>query len=231
MSKKIYIAGSSASFSNPISVETDGVNEFINFGGSLINASQGSVSMWVKILASPATNARIFSSAGSGFWAFGHDSLGTNEYRFFIFNGAKRVSGTVTLSLNTWYHIVCSWRNPGNVKIYVNAVPSAGVAISANVSSVTTAFYVGGANLADHNSNCRVNLWEAWNIQLSDAECTELYNGGTPIDPSTHSAAANLTHSYRSGNGDTYPTITDHTGSSNGTMTNMEAGDFVSDAP
>lgn len=37
---------------------------------------------------------------------------------------------------------------------------------------------------------------------------------------------------YRMGDGDTYPTITDNgSGGNNGTMTNMDAGDIVSDVP
>ena len=37
---------------------------------------------------------------------------------------------------------------------------------------------------------------------------------------------------YRMGDGDTYPTITDNgSGGNDGTMTNMDAGDIVSDVP
>jgi len=71
-----------------------------------------------------------------------------------------------------------------------------------------------------------------WNKELSLAEVTEIYNGGAPTNLLAHSAAANLVGWLRMGDGDTFPTLTDNsTGGNDGTMTNMEAGDIVNDAP
>ena len=62
-------------------------------------------------------------------------------------------------------------------------------------------------------------------------EVSDIYNSGAPLDLTTLSSNTNLQSWWRMGDGDTYPTITDNKGSVNGTMTNMESGDIVSDVP
>ena len=70
---------------------------------------------------------------------------------------------------------------------------------------------------------------------LSAAEVTQLYNSGVPTnlaaDEGGYASSADLTHWWRMGDEDTYPTITDNAGSINGTMTNMTSGDIVEDVP
>jgi len=78
-----------------------------------------------------------------------------------------------------------------------------------------------------------------WNKALTSAELLEVYNSGVPIDLLTDTgnyvSSSNLQGWWR--NGDTagasvYPTITDDsTNSNNGTMTNMDSGDIVTDVP
>lgn len=71
-----------------------------------------------------------------------------------------------------------------------------------------------------------------WSSAFTAAEHLELFHGGTPTSPYAHSKKATLLHFYRMGDGDTYPTITDRKGSSNGTAQNMSgAGVIVADAP
>jgi len=62
-----------------------------------------------------------------------------------------------------------------------------------------------------------------WNKGLSSAEWVELYNTGRPNDARNHTQGVlkSLKHFYRMGDGDTYPTLIDLTGSANGTATNM----------
>jgi len=70
---------------------------------------------------------------------------------------------------------------------------------------------------------------------LTAEEITTIYNSGTPIDlqqdGGDYSSSANLTHYFRMGDGDTYPTIQDQVGSLDGTMTNMVSGDIEEDVP
>jgi hypothetical protein len=69
-------------------------------------------------------------------------------------------------------------------------------------------------------------------VELSAAEVSELHNGGIPTYPDTLSSSASLIGWWRMGDGDTCPTITDHSPTgAHGTMENMEAEDFVPDTP
>ncbi len=70
-----------------------------------------------------------------------------------------------------------------------------------------------------------------WNIELSQAEVTELYNAGSPDDPNNHSQSAACIHWYKFGDLDSFNTASDSIGTVDGTMTNMEAGDIVAVVP
>ncbi len=234
MSKLIVYYGATASFANPLSTQFDGVNEYVTHAGSLVSASAGTIDLWVKVLSFGSGAARMIFSDSGGYIQLQQILSATGQYRFGIFSGGARYSGTVTLILNTWYHLVCVWSSGVVPKLYVNKTLYAGPVVAGAIGDVTLPFSTGGlAAIATTHSNIVLNLWNVWNKAFTQAEVDELYdtNAGKPMNPNLHSAAANLTHYYRSGNGDTYPTITDNKGSSNGTMTNMEAGDFVSDAP
>jgi hypothetical protein len=75
-----------------------------------------------------------------------------------------------------------------------------------------------------------------WDDVLTDDEVTAIYNSGVPIDLTSNSgnytSSGDLEFYLKMGDGDTYPTVTDH-GSEreNGTMTNMTSGDIVTDVP
>lgn len=78
-----------------------------------------------------------------------------------------------------------------------------------------------------------------WNKALTSAELIAVYNSGLPIDllsdAGNYVSSSNLQGYWR--NGDTagtsvYPTIEDYSSNSNdGTMTNMDSGDIVTDTP
>lgn len=230
MSEERRYYGGTASFSNPRCIEYDGVNERTAHGGNFIPATEFSISFWIKLLAFPAFQARYFSDTG-GFYYVECSSAGTGNYSFNQ-NGSTAVNNNTTpLILNTWHHVVLTRKNGVTTKIYQDAVfiaASGGTGLS--IPNVTNAFQFGGIAAAGFSVNMRIHLWQVWNVALTAAEVTELYVPNK--NPATHSQAANLRHTYRPGNGiDVFPTIFDGTGVANGTMTNMEAGDFVSDSP
>lgn len=70
-----------------------------------------------------------------------------------------------------------------------------------------------------------------WDIDLRPDEVVTHYNSGTPLPLLSEPLQSNLITSYRMGDNDTFSTITDNAGSNDGTMVNMEAGDFVTDTP
>jgi hypothetical protein len=67
---------------------------------------------------------------------------------------------------------------------------------------------------------------------LTAAEVAWIYNGGVPCDLTAGGAPSNLVGFWRMGDGDAFPTITDHAAvPHDGTMTNMEASDIQNDSP
>jgi len=86
----------------------------------------------------------------------------------------------------------------------------------------------------NQNSGGETNLWAGnldearfWNTNIGIAGITADYNLGAPTTPDSTGLVSN----YRMGDGDTFPTITDNKGGNNGTLINMEAGDFQEDVP
>jgi hypothetical protein len=86
----------------------------------------------------------------------------------------------------------------------------------------------GGSSLFLGNID-EVSIWDAI---LTDTDISNIYNSGTPNNLAVHAKAANLQAWYRMGDGDTFPTVTDNSSNTNdGTMNNMDSGDFVTDVP
>lgn len=217
-------------FTNLLSTEFDGVNERVSFGAAsgLIGASEFSMGMWIKLLAFPAANQIIWADSLGRLSLQASDAAGTGNIRFFHFGGGN--SNIVNVPLNTWTRLDLTKKTGSQSLLYKNAVSGAG-ANGVNTDTLAGTFTLGGIATAGFSTNIRVNMFEVYNLYLTQANVTERYNGGVPTNALASSFAANLTHYYRMGNGDTFPTITDRKGSVNGTMTNMESGDFVTDAP
>ena len=66
---------------------------------------------------------------------------------------------------------------------------------------------------------------------LSNADVLAIYNGGAPTDIINTPQNATLTNWWRMGDVDAFPTLTDQRGTDDITLTNMIAGDIVTDAP
>lgn len=90
-----------------------------------------------------------------------------------------------------------------------------------------------GASAAYFNGD--IDEVSIWNKELNQSEITELNNGGTPTDLSTHSAESDLTSWWRMGDEATWDgsnwTVPDQKGIKDGTSVNMEEADRVADVP
>lgn len=158
-------------------------------------------------------------------------------------NGSNQRQRTSSVNVfdNTWKHCVWTY-SAGTIKLYVNGTEDTGITSPANdaVNSInvnTDALYHGGyKNAAETDFDyagrmCEVTLW---NIALSQAEVTALYNGGKPGNIATHSATANCVGWWKLGNGDDVTSadgVLDSKATRHGTGRNMEAGDIKTDAP
>jgi len=143
-----------------------------------------------------------------------------------------------------WHHIVMTNERDGGIggtsttKIYWDGdlkATKTGTGIISGAPFVETDVqsYIGGQSNGWNDFNGNIDEVAFWGNTVLDADAvTILYNSGVPIaldsDSGNYDNSANLTHWWRMGDGDTYPTITDNEGSINGTMTNMTSGDIVS---
>ena len=151
---------------------------------------------------------------------------------------------TKWLNTAAWVHLAFTVSTPGGngtasvAKIYLDAVEVLSVTATVTQSDYSAArCSVGGAinygTKPYENSIDEVSWWD--DVALDATAITAIYNSGVPIDLSTNSGnynnSSDLVHWWRMGDGDTYPTLQDSVGSLDLTMTNMEAGDIVSDVP
>jgi len=238
-------AGGTPAFTNTLSTTFDGVDDFVDCGdndnlsfGDGSTDSPFSVSAWVKIGQTSAQG--IVTKYGS--------TTATREYLFYTTGGKIRLlfidanngannfaTGTTSLSINTWYHVACTYDGRGGstayngMTLYINGV-SESVATSGGsytaMSNTSQSVEIGKYSTNELLGN--IDEVSAFNTELSQANITDIYNLGTPTDIS---AMSGLVSWWRMGDGSTYPTINDAAGSNNGTMTNMSSANFVTDVP
>lgn len=255
-----YFLASSA-YINTYSMQFDGVNELINcqdagnfsFGDG-VSSSPRSISLWVKfnsVSVGPTLIAKddgdsqrewgigIFTATGA-ITAFIKGNLtGTIQI------GRSTPTGTVTTG--TWYHIVMTYDGSTastGIKIYRNASrqdnqnSNAGTFVAAVAGTEPVTIGARGAVGAGRTNflNGNVDEVSVWTKELSQAEVTELYNGGSPMDAQSHSAIADLFYYNQMGDGATFDgsnwSLPDVQGNvAAAASINMELGDRVTDVP
>ena len=238
------------SFTNLYSCDFDGVDDRLNAGANV------SLGMNTTAAAQPVSFSCWFkSSAGSGavnlwwtdnwfapYWSYSTiamDSAGTILLQLQKGTWGKLTVSTAGWNDGNWHSLVYTWDATGphysNIDtgstFYIDGSVEAhvrtGSIISAVVPAGVTRFFRGYSGLAIIGDEISI-----WNKELSSAEVTELYNSGTPTDLSTHSATADLEGWWRNGDGDTFPTILDHSGNGfSANMDNMSASDIILDVP
>ena len=166
-------------------------------------------------------------------------------------SGGSEVSMTLrcdtAVTANNWYHIVYTYdlgSATDSIVGYVDGVKfehggSGGAAATLTTTGtwsapVTTSCKfivnnpqqaVGTANFDEFSADEIATFDEV----LTQAQVDDLYGDGTPGDAAVVSSY--VTGLWRMGDGDTHPTITDHSGNGNDlTMTNMASDDFVTGA-
>ena len=142
-----------------------------------------------------------------------------------------------TTPTGTWYHVAATFGS-ATLKLYVNGdlegnttentTNGGTVVLGANDDVVD--LEIGRGN--DHNGNCFNGYLDEiglFNIVLSDAQIEDIYNGGTPNDLS---GISGLVAYYRMEEGaGTSVVNTANSGTADGTLTNMESGDWTTTVP
>ncbi len=188
-------------------------------------------SMWV--MAGPGINKNIFAmwedvATNNRAWLFSTQADGKLRT---IFSWDKTSFSLHKTNLAvfdySWKHIMISFAS-GVQTVYVNNVLQTmdqTIAWGGGVAGLGAAdqqLLIGAKNPAaptadDAPGGC-VSNFSMWNIVLSSAQRTELYNNGSPANLVSHSAYANCTNWWRMDQTDTLPTLSD---TKNGTGSNM----------
>lgn len=240
-----------SNFDNGQSLNLDGTNEYVIVPdvAALDITNNLTVAGWVKInditsatwfcLASKwgadgakswlvdFTNGSVTPASNAGAVWFQVSSDGNAA-------GSLKVTSDTELSSNTWTHVVCTFAS-GTAKIYINAVSStlntAGSA--ATIFSSSSDVWLGNDNGGVIGAG-KIDEVSIWNVALSAAEVSELYNSGNLYDISTHSQYSNCvalwrfeSDSHHSNSGG----IKDAKSTNHGTGQNLESGDLQSDTP
>jgi hypothetical protein len=227
-------------YTNDLSTSFDGVNDYVDFGDThqYDTSDAFSVSLWAKVQNTAAQRV-FFSKSTNDSNVWGYNLQHTSAGKLFIHmrsDGKLRShTFTSTIPINTWMHLVLTYAGGANIngaRVYLDSVvedtPPSGNLAPSWLSGQS--FYVARRSTSFH-LNGNVDEMTVWDKALTSLEVAELYNMGIPTDPTEHSAASNLQSHYRMGDGDTFPTITDQQGTADGTMTNMDSGDFENVVP
>ena len=229
--------GGATPFPNAKSILLDGSDEYATISGASDLAITGDVtiSLWFKSASLPGSGAfdymfQLTAVAGAGYdRAVGIRGTGSdaqiiaNTYG----SGWDAPWTNTSIAADTWYHVAVIFTS-GSAQVYFNGADKGSKSVTTNSGSYT-ATNIGGMRYSAANYfNGNIDEVAVFASALSSSDITAIYNSGTPTDLSDLSPVG----WWRCGDGDTYPTLTDHgSGENNATMTNTESGDIVSDVP
>ena len=244
-------APSGASYENLYSLDFDGVDDYVNCGSdaSLRPTAAFTANIWFKLNdnESSATMRIVGNWADSGFF-IRWDAKRVQT--FLRVNGVSQVnktgfnkfkSGQHYFRANGW-HMVTLTFDGEFINLYIDGalensgggIPTIDLGSTGNTIDQASSDMILGRHTSS-NSQFLSGLLDEGTIfgkALTPTEISSFWNSGTPTDLSGES---DLLGYWR--NGDTagtsvYPTIEDYSSNSNdGTMTNMDSGDIVTDVP
>ena len=235
-------AGGGGGFTNTYSLDFDGMDDFVSTGLDLSFATVPnlSISYWIKTDTTLTNFASYFpigvnvSYAGGGYNYSAGRLYKTGTGLVVLIQGAGSSNGSTALNDGNWHHIIQTYSDNGNntsrVRIYVDGdtTPEADLASTLSYGPLTSNLFIGARNAsADRGFPGSVD-----EVCILDRVVTPTEIVTLSTAPTVDLTSLNPIAWYRNGDGDVYPTITDNgSGGNNGTMTNMDAGDIVSDVP
>jgi len=235
-------------FANLYSLSFDGVDDYVNLGdsndfsfGNGSTDSPFSISMWVKLVdgvtqgfmakSSPSQKEYHILTSGSGLLRFRlyDDSTG----------GYIQSQMDAAASTSSWVNYVFTYDGSGNetgINIYADnsllAQTQARIGTYTAMENTTADLRVASSEQNYFYLEGNTDEVALFNIELSSSQVTDIYNSGTPTDLTSHTGLIGYWRNGDTAGTSVYPTITDDSSNSNdGTMTNMDSGDIVTDVP
>jgi len=230
-----------AEFPNSLSTNFDGIDDLLD-GGNIFNFdidTAFSIGMWVKPQNISADRI-LFSKAGASPYFRGY-MIRHEATTGALFMQMRTPAQTRTHTFDTaltagnWQFVVFTYSGGSNISgasTYRNAVKNTSLPTGTLSGTLLEGqpFQIGSRNSTLYFSG-NIDEITVWNKELTPAEVTELYNGGSVFDPSDHSATLNLVSLYRMGDSDVFPIVTDNVNNNDLTMINMASNDFEMDVP
>lgn len=228
-------------FQNLKSLDFDGVNEAVNMGNNYDPDDPSDPftwSFWVKF-DDFATQRHIMSKMGGGA-VYGVGIYITTAGKILVQHRAPSQLRSHTfapvLTAGIWYNLTFTYSGNNNMngwRMHTNGVieantPSSGALT--NSSSNTGDLLLGRRGSSFYYKGKMQNV-SRWDKSLSEAEVSEIYNSGTPLNLGDHSAVANLTSWWKLNDESNFPTEEDAIGSVDGTLENMATTNYESDVP
>lgn len=234
------------SFTNTKSLLFDGVDERVEVGSisELLNVASFTISGWVKYNSFTTGQNRWlgFFDSFTNCITFSVSNVG--KVYFLICNGSTAygyINVTNTITLNNWFHYSAVYDGSGvtnadKLKIYINGSNQT-LTFSGTIPATSPTISASNMMLGSRDTSTQENTdgyideVSIFDYALTSGQVSTIYNSGQPNN--LNDLATPPVHWWRCGDGDTFPTINDvgTTGGNNGTMTNMESGDIVTDVP
>ncbi len=182
-----YNGGMSSSINDGATL--DGTNDYISIPSFQLGGDPFTIETYFK-LNSVKGFGRIFQFGHSNYDRLSlYRSFSTNNFGFNIKNGTTQVtysgSGSITLSLNIWYHMVIV-SNDTNLKVYINNVQAQESILSTTISRLSRIEHTLGANVLNGSpqefNDMDMKLFRVWDgYALSSSEINLLYNNRESI--------------------------------------------------
>lgn len=162
------------------SVAFDGVDESAPIAQPSLNFSTGwSISIWVNTTNGGERYA--VGSKGGGSVAFG---LGVFQSKAIYLNQPGFMQGTTDIDDGNWHLLTATISASDAGKLYVDGALED---TKSDISNIGLSEWLIGSAKNDNNWSGFLDELSVWDIELSQADVTELYNGHATFDLRTHS--------------------------------------------
>jgi len=122
-----------------------------------------------------------------------------------------------TLTLNTWQHVAGVY-NGSMLKLYVNGIAVDSIAATGSIGNATSNLFVGGYYALNRNFPGRIDEVRIWNVARSQAEIAANMNAEFCGTPTGLVAYYKFNQGIAGGTNTGLTTLTDETGTNNGTL-------------
>lgn len=164
----------------------NGSSSYIDVSSFSFGSDNLSISMWIKPSSTQNAYANLIDfnqtdTSKIGVFAIQQDASNTNQYQIWQYNGSSyNQSNSVTLTADTWNHLVYALQSNGNYALYLNGTSStSGSNLTASTSGVTETLNIGrwfnDGGTAGRYFNGSIDQIRMFNKALSAEDVATLY--------------------------------------------------------